>query len=155
MPLFFCEMKEELQKEYELLSNRYQKLKQENLKLDMSRGKPSKLQLDLVSDLLTVLTDPAQCMAEGTDCRNYGEVAGRKCAREYWISHPAAAISAHPLTMSRRECRRRTLLLCTRQFRSSVSIRFLAKWKHVIERTPCKKTQSGVPAMKKDMCKMP
>jgi len=84
MPLFFCEMKEELQKEYELLSNRYQKLKQENLKLDMSRGKPSKLQLDLVSDLLTVLTDPAQCMAEGTDCRNYGEVAGLKGAREYW-----------------------------------------------------------------------
>jgi len=84
MPLLSCEIKEELQKEYELLSARYQQLKQENLKLDMSRGKPSKLQLDLVSDLLTVLTDSAQCVADGTDSRNYGEVSGLKCAKEYW-----------------------------------------------------------------------
>jgi DNA-binding transcriptional MocR family regulator len=56
----------------------------EGLKLDMSRGKPSKQQLDLVSDILTVLTDPAECMIGGNDSRNYGDLAGLRCAREYW-----------------------------------------------------------------------
>jgi len=50
----------------------------------MSRGKPSKLQLDLVSDMMSILTDPAECQIDGNDCRNYGDLAGLKCAREYW-----------------------------------------------------------------------
>ena len=66
------------------LMDRYENLKHEGLKLDMSRGKPSKLQLDLVSDLLTVLTDPAECIIDGVDSRNYGDLAGLPCAREYW-----------------------------------------------------------------------
>ena len=84
MPTYSCRTKEELQQEQAKLQARYAALKQENLKLDMSRGKPSKLQLDLVSDILTVLTDPAECIIDGVDSRNYGDLAGLPCAREYW-----------------------------------------------------------------------
>jgi len=81
---YSCRTKEELLKEQTRLLVRYAGLKQENLKLDMSRGKPSKLQLDMVSDILTVLTDPADCIIDGVDSRNYGDLAGIRCAREYW-----------------------------------------------------------------------
>lgn len=81
---YSCRTKEELLAEQEKLLARYAQLKEEKLKLDMSRGKPSKLQLDLVSDMLTVLTDSQQCMINGVDCRNYGDLAGLPCAREYW-----------------------------------------------------------------------
>lgn len=63
---------------------RYDELAHQKLNLDMSRGKPSKLQLDLVSDMLNVLVDPQDLMVDGVDARNYGELAGLKCAREYW-----------------------------------------------------------------------
>ncbi|MBE6976355.1 MAG: aminotransferase class I/II-fold pyridoxal phosphate-dependent enzyme [Ruminococcaceae bacterium] len=84
MQAYSCRTKEELLKEQTRLLVRYAGLKQENLKLDMSRGKPSKLQLDMVSDILTVLTDPADCIIDGVDSRNYGDLAGIRCAREYW-----------------------------------------------------------------------
>ena len=84
MPTYSCRTREELQQEQSKLLGRYVALKQENLKLDMSRGKPSKLQLDLVSDILTVLTDPNDCIIDGVDSRNYGDLAGLPCAREYW-----------------------------------------------------------------------
>ena len=63
---------------------RYGELHNQGLNLDMSRGKPSKLQLDMVSDMLTILTDPAECIIDGEDARNYGNLAGLRCAREYW-----------------------------------------------------------------------
>ena len=84
MATYSCRTKEELYLEHNKLLARYNELKAQNLKLDMSRGKPSKLQLDMVSDMLTILTDPAECTIEGNDCRNYGDLAGLKCAREYW-----------------------------------------------------------------------
>lgn len=84
MPTYSCRTREELQQEQSKLLTRYVALKQEDLKLDMSRGKPSKLQLDLVSDILTVLTDPNDCIIDGVDSRNYGDLAGLPCAREYW-----------------------------------------------------------------------
>ena len=84
MATYSCRSREELRIECKKLISRYGELCQENLKLDMSRGKPSRLQLDLVSDLLTIVTDPADCILEGNDCRNYGDLAGLKCAREYW-----------------------------------------------------------------------
>ncbi len=63
----------------------YENCKAQNLKLNMARGKPSKLQLDLVNDILTVLTDPSVCAdVNGVDARNYGELVGLPCAREYW-----------------------------------------------------------------------
>ena len=74
----------DLEKVYQAEMEHYKACKTQNLKLNMARGKPSKLQLDLVSDILTVLADPADCEIDGVDARNYGELAGLKCAREYW-----------------------------------------------------------------------
>ena len=66
----------ELQREYEMVSKSFEEVKKKNLKLDMSRGKPGKAQLDLVSDILTVLSTPDDCMDGGLDVRNYGELSG-------------------------------------------------------------------------------
>ena len=75
---------QQLQEEYAAVSARFQELKGKGLKLDMSRGKPGKAQLDMVSDLLTALTDPADCVVNGTDVRNYGELSGLPCAKAYF-----------------------------------------------------------------------
>ena len=53
----------------------------QGLKLNMARGKPGQQQLELVSGLLTALTDPAECFDDGIDARNYGEIAGLSSAR--------------------------------------------------------------------------
>ena len=70
--------------EYAKTLAEYEAIKAKGLKLNMARGKPSKQQLDLVSDILTVLTDPADCVDEGIDARNYGELCGLPCARRYF-----------------------------------------------------------------------
>ena len=57
-------------------------VKGKNLKLDMSRGKPGKTQLNLASGILSVLTDPADCTADGMDARNYGELMGLPSCRK-------------------------------------------------------------------------
>ena len=81
---YACRSREELRIEAKKMISRYGALLQENLKLDMSRGKPSTLQLDLVSDILNVLNTAEDCMIGANDSRNYGELAGLRCAREYW-----------------------------------------------------------------------
>ena len=84
MVTYACRTPEELRVEKENLIARFRNLRSENLKLDMSRGKPSSMQLDLVNDLFTTLTDEKLCNIDGNDCRNYGDLQGLKCAREYW-----------------------------------------------------------------------
>ena len=76
--------KTQLQAEHDAVTKEYEALKAKGLKLDMSRGKPSKAQLDLVSGVLTTLTSPEECIVEGTDARNYGELAGLPCARKFF-----------------------------------------------------------------------
>ena len=59
----------------------------QGLALNMARGKPSDEQLDLSSPLLSILAAPADCQAaDGTDCRNYGVLAGIPEARELMAS---------------------------------------------------------------------
>ncbi len=58
--------------------------KAKNLRLNMARGKPSAAQLDSISDILTILNDPKDCIVDGVDARNYGELSGLPCAKEYW-----------------------------------------------------------------------
>lgn len=74
----------EKQTAYQELTEQFEAWKAKNLKLNMARGKPSKAQLDGVGDLLTVLTDPAECIVDGIDARNYGELGGLPCAKQYW-----------------------------------------------------------------------
>lgn len=58
--------------------------KAKNLRLNMARGKPSAAQLDSISDILTILNDPRDCIVDGIDARNYGELSGLPCAKAYW-----------------------------------------------------------------------
>lgn len=62
-----------LQANQSVLQQRYNEFKARNLKLDMTRGKPSSEQLDLAMGLLDCKDYKA---ADGTDCRNYGGVDG-------------------------------------------------------------------------------
>ena len=66
------------------LKEEYEKVKAMGLKLDMSRGKPSKAQLDMVSDILTVLNTAEDCMDGKLDVRNYGELMGTHACRAYF-----------------------------------------------------------------------
>ena len=69
--------KDELKKEYEILKKKSEDYKRLNLKLDMSRGKPCKEQLDVSMDLLSVLNKDSNLTCEdGMDCRNYGQIDG-------------------------------------------------------------------------------
>ncbi|RQR51582.1 aminotransferase class I/II-fold pyridoxal phosphate-dependent enzyme [Burkholderia sp. Bp9140] len=66
----------QLRAEYETVSTAFAAAKARNFQLDMSRGKPGKAQLDLVSDILTVLSDPSDCVEGDIDVRNYGDLMG-------------------------------------------------------------------------------
>ena len=81
---YYSMTSEQLAQEYALTSAEFDRLKLEGLKLNIARGKPSSMQLDLVSDILAVLTDADSCHIDGMDARNYGELAGLPCARRYW-----------------------------------------------------------------------
>ena len=59
------------------LEAKFAEIKARNLKLDMSRGKPSKAQLDLSMGMMDVLNSEVNLTcAEGVDCRNYGVLDG-------------------------------------------------------------------------------
>ncbi len=63
-------LKAELEKDYE-------EEKGKGLKLDMSRGKPSVAQLDMVMDIFDVLNSDSDMISmEGVDVRNYGVLDG-------------------------------------------------------------------------------
>ena len=74
----------QLEAERQAVSAKFESLKAKGLKLYMSRGKPGKAQLDLVSDMLTVLSKPEDCVDGKTDARNYGELSGLPCAKAYF-----------------------------------------------------------------------
>ena len=74
----------QLREEYAAVKAQFDALKAKELKLNMARGKPGKEQLDLVSDILSILKTPEDCISGGVDARNYGELSGLKEAKEYW-----------------------------------------------------------------------
>ena len=80
----YAEMtREELMALRKELKARYREFQGKDLKLDMSRGKPSVDQLDLSMGLMDVLSsdDDLTC-DDGTDCRNYGVLDGISEAKE-------------------------------------------------------------------------
>lgn len=69
--------KEELLQLKGELEGQYKEAKEKNLKLDMSRGKPSPAQLDMGMGLMDALNSGTILNAsDGTDCRNYGILDG-------------------------------------------------------------------------------
>ncbi len=84
MNAYSCKTRAELELLYEAELQHFSACKAQGLNLNMARGKPSKLQLDLVSDILTVLQTGDDCFDGNLDARNYGELAGLPCCRQYW-----------------------------------------------------------------------
>lgn len=74
----FQEMsRQELKELYDKLTLQFEQIKAEDLKLDMSRGKPAPEQLDTAMPLLNVINAESNLRTEsGTDCRNYGIMDG-------------------------------------------------------------------------------
>lgn len=70
--------KQELLSEQDALLKRFEEYKAMGLKLDMSRGKPSKEQLDLSMDMLK----PIDYTENGFDVRNYGILDGIQSCKE-------------------------------------------------------------------------
>lgn len=68
--------KDELNKVIEALETRYNAFKEQNLKLDMTRGKPCSEQLDLSIEMLDIPAKELRKAADGTDCLNYGVLDG-------------------------------------------------------------------------------
>lgn len=69
--------KEDLQKELEVLKAEYAKICDEDISLDMSRGKPGADQLKLSVKMLDILDEDSDVKASnGIDCRNYGLLDG-------------------------------------------------------------------------------
>ena len=74
--------KEELTALRGKLEKQFEEVKAKGLKLDMSRGKPSKEQLDLSVGMMDVLTSESDLTSvDGYDCRNYGVLDGIPEAR--------------------------------------------------------------------------
>ena len=72
---------QERRAEYAKVSREYEELKARGLKLNMARGKPGKAQLDLVSDMFTLMQKPEDYLSDGIDVRNYGELSGLPAAK--------------------------------------------------------------------------
>jgi len=74
--------KEELLELEKELAAQYKEMQFRDLKLDMSRGKPSIEQLDLSMGMMDVLSSNADLRCDdGTDCRNYGVLDGIREAK--------------------------------------------------------------------------
>jgi len=72
---------DERKAEYARLQKEFEALKARGLNLNMARGKPGKAQLDLVSDIFSLMQDPADYVSDGIDVRNYGELSGIPAAK--------------------------------------------------------------------------
>ena len=86
----------QLREEYAAVKAQFDALKAKELKLNMARGKPGKEQLDLVSDILSILKTPEDCMSNGVEqstvqqCFKAGKVAVQESVASYSWQIPNA-----------------------------------------------------------------
>lgn len=73
---YFEMTKEQLLAQKEALLKEYEEFKALGLKFDMSRGKPSKEQLDVSDELFGLVSSGNAFTKDGTECRNYGGLDG-------------------------------------------------------------------------------
>ena len=91
--------REELEKILEAERARLEEINGKNLKLDLSRGKPSADQLELSMDMLSTVEAGSVLDSEcGTDCRNYGMPDGIPEARRL-MAHMMGTHSAYTMVM--------------------------------------------------------
>ena len=92
---------------YEELQGRYRELCEKKLSLNMARGKPGAQQLNMVSDILTVLSDKEDCVSDGIDVRNYGNLSGIPAAKRLFAEILGCKPASHRPGWSRypRICR--------------------------------------------------
>jgi aspartate/methionine/tyrosine aminotransferase len=87
---------EQLREELDVLRDRYEDFRRQELTLTMARGKPAPAQLDLSAPLLDApLCDTFPFDSEGDDTRNYGKLFGIPEARELMaqiLGVPAAQV---------------------------------------------------------------
>ena len=80
--------KEELLEVKKDLEKQYAEAKAMNLQLDMSRGKPASVQLDLSMPMLNIIDENSVLKAEnGMDCRNYGILDGLPSMGLHRVGH--------------------------------------------------------------------
>ena len=76
--------RKDLENAYSDVLGQFEKCKKQSLNLNMARGKPSKIQLDAVSDILGFVNSIEECIDDSIDVRNYGELSGLPAMRTYW-----------------------------------------------------------------------
>lgn len=76
MPSYSSLTADQVRQEISQLESRYQDYSAQNLKLNMTRGKPCREQLDLSDGLLNILDKTHVQSSDGIDCRNYGGLDG-------------------------------------------------------------------------------
>ncbi|MDE6565797.1 MAG: aminotransferase class I/II-fold pyridoxal phosphate-dependent enzyme, partial [Clostridia bacterium] len=68
--------KDFLEKELAKEKANYEEILKQNVKIDISRGKPCKEQLDLSMEMLNMINSVADLPEDGADIRNYGGIEG-------------------------------------------------------------------------------
>lgn len=90
---------EELKKELELTKKKLEEISKQKLALDLSRGKPSKEQLELSMEMLSEIDANSVLDSDcGTDCRNYGMPDGIPEARRM-MAHIMGTHSSNTMVM--------------------------------------------------------
>ena len=85
--------KEELTALKKELEKQFEDVKGKGLKLDMSRGKPAKAQLDLSNGMMDILNSETDLVSsDGVDCRNYGILDGISDARKLLLNNNLVAV---------------------------------------------------------------
>ena len=64
------------------IKEEFELYKSKGLHIDLSRGRPSKEQLDLSLPMMDVLSSNSDYLSNGTDTRNYGCLEGLKECRD-------------------------------------------------------------------------
>ena len=96
----------EREAEYARLQGEFEALKARGLTLNMARGKPSRAQLDMVSDIFGLMQRPEDYMSDGIDVRNYGElragagVRGRQRQPPADVRHRRQSLHPRPAPQS-------------------------------------------------------
>lgn len=74
--------KDELKAELGIVEEKYKEIQARGLNFNIARGKPGKEQLDLVKDMLEIVTPDTDFDCDGQDVRNYGILDGIEPAKK-------------------------------------------------------------------------